>query len=249
MPPSASEILRCAFAKRFDREITQVIDVETTKDGRIIRAFRLQMASKPIDGGFRSLVYFLAPYDERGTRVLSIENDARRDEHFVFLPFLGKIKRVYGGRRSESFMGTDFNFEDMERSRIEEFDIHYAGVEDFEGEPTYVISAHPKYDSAYAHSEYRIAAADCTIVEMRHFKSGSDGPSKIISIPRSAMKRVDGELMPTLAVAEDIESGRSTVLRFSKTRLNPGVDSRYFNPSALLKMTGIPGIPKASSSD
>jgi hypothetical protein len=243
---SVEEILGCAFAKRYDRELSQVIDVETFRDGRVIRRFRLQMASKVVDGRFRSLVYFLAPFEERGTRVLTIENEARRDEHFVFLPFLDRVKRVYGGRRRESFMGTDFSFEDLERIRVEELEAELIGPEEFRGETVDVASVRPRYASAYAHSEYRIARSDCSIVEIRHFKEGRPEPVKILSVPRDQMLLVDGEAMPTRATAWDLVANRRTDLRFSEIRLNPNLDERHFHPSALLGMSGIPGLSRSS---
>ncbi len=246
VPASAEEILRCGFDKRFDRELAQIIDVETSKDGRRVRSFRLQMASKAVDGRYRSLVYFLAPYDERGIRVLTIENDTRRDEHFVFLPFLDKTKRIYGGRRQEAFMGTDFTYEDMERLRVEELDAELRPGEDLDGERVHVVSTRPRYPSSYVRSEYRIAVSDCNILEIRHFKAGREAPSKIVSIPRAAMKPVDGELMPTLAVARNLEAGRDTTLRFSETTLDLGLADTYFEPSALLRIGGIPGLSKGS---
>lgn len=244
VPRSAQEILDCGFEKRFDRELAQIIDVETSKDGRKVRSFRLQMASKSVDGRYRSLVYFLAPYDERGIVVLTIENETRSDEHFVFLPFLERVKRIYGGRRQESFMGTDFTYEDMERVRVDELDAELRPREELEGEPVHVVSTRPRYVSSYVRSEYRVAVSDCNILEIRHFKNGREAPAKIVSIPRASMRRIAGEPMPTEAVARDLEAGRLTRLRFSETTLDPGLADRYFEPSALLRLSGIPGLSR-----
>src|SRR5215510_13714917 len=113
-PKSSAQILDCGFRARWEVEALQVLDVATHRFGKPARTFRLQIATKRVDGKTRFLGVFLAPPDERGTKLLTIENMERQDDHFLYLPFLGRVKRIYGGRRQESFLGTDFTFEDME---------------------------------------------------------------------------------------------------------------------------------------
>ncbi len=175
-------------------------------------------------------------------RVLTIEGEDQSDEHFVFVPFLDKVKRVYGGRRQEAFLGTDFTYEDMERVRAEDFDTTFAGTEQLGEDSVYVVSAVPRYESAYLRSEYVVAKSDCNLLEVRHFKRGSDSPAKVLSIPRDRMMSVRGELMPTWAVARDLESGRSTVLSFSEIQLDPDLSESNFTVGALERMAGIPTL-------
>jgi len=247
-PPSAPEILDCGFRTRFDLEFMQVLDVETRRLGRPVRTFRLQIATKQLDGRTRTLVVFLAPEDERGTKLLTIENQERTDDHFLYLPFLGRVKRIYGGRRQEPFLGTDFTLEDMERLHARDFDATLVRVERIEGHDYHVISARPRGESGYARSEYVIGRPDCQIIEVRHFKRDSDQPFKIVSTPRSRMRPVRGVLMPTWAVARDVESKRETEMRFSEIRVGHDLAARYFEPSILERLDGIPGLSRGGSS-
>jgi hypothetical protein len=246
-PPSAHEILDCGFRTRFELELAQLVDVETRRFGKPVRTFRLQIATKRIEGRTRLLALFLAPRDERGTKVLTLENADRHDEHFLYLPFLDRVKRIYGGRRQESFLGTDFTFEDMERLHAVDFDATLARSERIEGEDHHVVSALPRYESGYARSEYVIGRLDCQIVEIRHFKRGAELPFKIISMPRSRMRRVSGVLVPTWIIARDLESKRETELRFSEIRVGHDLDARYFEPSILERLDGIPGLSRGAS--
>jgi hypothetical protein len=246
-PPSAPEILDCGFRTRFDLEFMQVLDVETRRFGRPVRTFRLQIATKQLDGRMHSLVVFLAPEDERGMKLLTIENRERTDDHFLYLPFLGRVKRIYGGRRQEPFLGTDFTLEDMERLRARDFDATLARVERIEGRDYHVVSARPLGESGYARSEYVIGRPDCQIIEIRHFKRGSELPFKIVSMPRSRMRPVRGVLMPTWAVARDVEAKRETEMRFSEIRVGHDLAARYFEPSILERLDGIPGLSLGAS--
>ena len=246
--PSAAQILDCGFRTRYELEFMQVLDVETRRFGRPVRSFRLQIATKRLEGRTRTLVVFLAPEDERGTRLLTIENPDRTDDHFLYLPFLGRVKRIYGGRRQEPFLGTDFTFEDMERLHASDFETTLAPVERIDGHDYNVVSARPLGESGYSRSEYVIGRADCQIIEVRHFKRDSKLPFKIVSMPRSRMRQVGGVLMPTWAMARNVESKRETEMRFSEIRVGHDLAARYFEPSILERLNDIPGLSRGNSS-
>lgn len=246
-PRSAREILDCGFNTRFELEFMQVLDVETRRFGKPVRTFRLQIATKKVDGRTRFLGLFLAPADERGTKLLTLENTDREDDHFLYLPFLGRVKRIYGPRRQEAFLGTDFTFEDMERLHAEDFDSSLARTERIEGEDYDVVSAVPRYASAYARSEYVVGRSECQIVEVRHFKRGAEQPFKVLSLPRSRMRRVNGVLVPTWAIARNLEATRETELRFSEIRVGHDLDARFFEPSILERLDGLPGLSRGAA--
>lgn len=245
VPRSAHEVLDCGLRTRFDLEFAQVIDVETRRRGVPVRRYRLQIATKRFGDYTRFLAVFLAPQDERGMKLLTIERQDRRDDHFLYMPFLGKVKRIYGGRRQEAFLGTDFTFEDMERRHAEDFDAEIVGSEGRAGQRYTIVSAVPRYESGYARSEYLVADSDCQIVEVRHFKRSASEPFKVLSTPREDMTQVEGILMPTVATARDLEFHRETEVRFSEIQVRPELESRYFEPSILERLDGLPGLSRS----
>jgi hypothetical protein len=247
VPKSAAQILDCGFRARWEVEALQVLDVETHRFGKPARTFRLQIATKRVDGKTRFLGVFLAPPDERGTKLLTIENMDRQDDHFLFLPFLGKVKRIYGGRRQEAFLGTDFTFEDMEPLHASDFDATLRPGEKLEGHDYYVVSAFPRRESGYARSDFLVSQSDCQISEVRHFKRGAEQPFKVLSLPRSRMREVNGVLMPTWAKAQELEANRDTEVRFSEIQVGHDLDVHYFEPSILERLDGIPGLSRGSS--
>jgi Outer membrane lipoprotein-sorting protein len=59
--------------------------------------------------GSRNLTEFLAPADQKGTRVLVLS----RTEMYVWLPQFDKIRRVASHTTEQGFMGTTFEYDDM----------------------------------------------------------------------------------------------------------------------------------------
>lgn len=75
------------------------------------RALTLLTLQRP--EGDRSLIRFTYPNDIRGTGFLVWEHPAGDDERFLYLPSLGRVRRIAGSEAQESFVGSDFSYEDI----------------------------------------------------------------------------------------------------------------------------------------
>ena len=67
---------------------------------------------KPVPGD-RSLTRFTYPNDINGTGFLVWENPTGEDERFLYLPSLGRVRRIAGNETQDSFVGSDFTYEDI----------------------------------------------------------------------------------------------------------------------------------------
>jgi hypothetical protein len=63
--------------------------------------------------GDRTLLRFTYPNDIRGTSFLVWEHPDADDERFLFLPALGRVRRIAGQEKQESFVGSDLSYEDI----------------------------------------------------------------------------------------------------------------------------------------
>jgi outer membrane lipoprotein-sorting protein len=70
-------------------------------------------AVKTAPDGDRLLIRFTYPNDIRGTGFLVWEHPQSDDERFLFLPSLGRVRRIAGTEAQESFVGSDFTYEDI----------------------------------------------------------------------------------------------------------------------------------------
>ena len=70
-------------------------------------------AAKTAPDGDRLLIRFTYPNDIRGTGFLVWEHPRSDDERFLFLPSLGRVRRIAGAEAQESFVGSDFTYEDI----------------------------------------------------------------------------------------------------------------------------------------
>lgn len=71
--------------------------------------------------GDRVLTRFTHPEDIRGTGFLVWEHPSADDERFLYLPSLGRVRRIAGSESQESFVGTDFTYEDIGGREFEDY--------------------------------------------------------------------------------------------------------------------------------
>ena len=51
------------------------------------------------------------------------------DERFLFLPSLGRVRRIAGSETQESFVGSDFTYEDIGGRELDEYTYSFAGAD------------------------------------------------------------------------------------------------------------------------
>jgi outer membrane lipoprotein-sorting protein len=79
--------------------------------------------------GDRLLMRFTYPSDIRGTGFLVWEHPKGDDERFLYLPSLGRVRRIAGTEAQESFVGSDFTYEDIGGREFDDYTYAFAGAD------------------------------------------------------------------------------------------------------------------------
>jgi hypothetical protein len=77
--------------------------------------------SKPAGDGDRMLIRFTFPNDIKGTAFLVWEHPESEDERFLFLPALGRVRRITGAEAQDNFVGSDFTYEDISGRELDDY--------------------------------------------------------------------------------------------------------------------------------
>lgn len=112
-PPLADRIARNVQDRDTGRDSRAELRMKLfDRRGRVRdRALTLLTLRRP--EGDRSLIRFTYPNDIRGTGFLVWAHPAGDDERFLYLPSLGRVRRIAGSEAQESFVGSDFSYEDI----------------------------------------------------------------------------------------------------------------------------------------
>jgi hypothetical protein len=241
MPASPRDVLARAFHARYDCDSRQTLTLVLRSNGREFQRQKIDIATKFVDGRLRAVGRFSAPADLRDTAVLMLEGGAGEgDQLFVFLPTLGRVRRVSGAQRADSFMGTDLTYEDLQRPRVEDFTDFAARPEVLDNEPVLTVIARPLRGTYYDRVETSIARSDSAILRVRFFKHGVLSPFKVIDTPRNVLIADGGVVVPKRLLVSNLNRGTETEVFVEALELRAETDDRAFSTNALAVERQVP---------
>lgn len=142
---SADQIVDRALQKNafgFDNAVAHISLKLVAKDGpERSRAMVIQSLDR--NGQSKSLVRFMQPADVAGTAFLVLEKAGGDDEQYLYLPALGKVKRITASQRNQRFMGTDMTYADLESRNLRKAKSTRRADGDVGGNPAYIIESLP----------------------------------------------------------------------------------------------------------
>lgn len=81
----------------------------------------MRFATLEKEGGEKSLMEFLSPADVKGTKLLTYQHVDKDDDQWLYLPARKLVKRISGRNKSDSFMGSEFSYEDISSQEVEKY--------------------------------------------------------------------------------------------------------------------------------
>ena len=215
-------------------------DTTSTRSKMVIQAkngstTERQMDQYSKDGpkGSRTVIVFQQPASVAGTRFLTMENPGGADDRWIYLPSLGKVRRVAASEGSGSFMGTDFSYDDISSmSRDAELDTHTVlREEEFAGELCYVIQSVPK-DSSYQYSKMVQWIGKDTLIVMK-IELYDKRNTLVKTVEMSGLKDIQGRLTVTVTKISTHAAGTSTTINMDIVRYDDPIPEAVFTTNYL----------------
>ena len=235
---SAEEIVRASRERiKADTVSTRSRMVITAKDGSLTERLLDQYTSK-VSGSTKTVVIFQKPASVAGTRFLTISNPGKIDDRWIFLPSLGKVRRIAAGEGSGSFMGTDMSYDDISSMDRDVSLDTYALLkeENFEGRPCWVIEAKPK-NPGYQYSRMVGWIEKSTSMSLKMELYDKKGTLvKVMEI--QDIKDVQGKLTPVVTKMSTVQAKTSTTIYVDIIIYNDPIPASVFTERFLL--TGRP---------
>jgi hypothetical protein len=163
------------------------------------------------------LIRFTAPPEVKGVGFLSLPRPGKNPDQWLYLPSMKRERRIAAQDRSASFVGTDFNYEDMEELDHEKYDVKLLADEVVAGQPCWVIEARPRSDAGKSLYEKKLLFLRKDIVylvRMDLYRPGEKEPGKRLLLDDVAL--VDGHHVARRMTMQDLGKGSTTVIRLEK---------------------------------
>lgn len=179
------------------------------------------------NGLVNTFMQFDSPADIKGTRFLTLEQRGEDDTQYLFLPALGRARRIVGGQRRQSFVNTDFTFEDLEQRHPDDDQHTLKGEERYKDWSCYVIESIPAEDrdSQYARTKVWMDKQSDVIVRIDFFDR-RDRHVKQFRVNK--LEEKDGIWTVMESEMEDLTRNSRTRLEVLDVKYNQGLDDRIF---------------------
>jgi hypothetical protein len=237
---SAEQILERAFANLYDVATTAVIELAIRDRSGHERLRTLVSASKVIGGRQHSIGRLVAPGYLRGMTILQVEATDRSHDAFVYMPSLGAVRRISTAQRGDALFGSDVTYEDLERRRIEDYQVVRVSEGLVQNEAVIRIRAQPRKARSFDSIRFDIARADAAVLGAAYFKRGEEAAFREITASRAAMHEKAGHTLPTRLVVENRNRGTTTLVVYRDLDIDPQIDDRLFSVRTLEQHGRIP---------
>lgn len=206
----------------------RIIDRRGRERTRVMRTWTRRDAQ---EGTRDQLIVFTDPGSVRGSAFLTLTRQGR-DEQKLYLPGVGRIQTILSEQGGESFMGSDFTYEDL-TSRDSD-DYRFLQLQEEEGH--WILTAQktdPGEEDRYVQLAFRVARQTYALEGVDYLAANG---TVVRRLTASEFSNLTGELWsPARMVMEDLEAGTRTVLEWSERRLNEPVEAWRFTERGLLR--------------
>ena len=184
-----------------------------------------------------TLVKFQFPADVKGTGLLTLEHKGSEDDQWLYLPAMRKTRRISASDKGDSFMGSDFTYEDMEQEDLEEFEYKLLGMEDINGEPCYriegiAISESKKKETSYNRREIWVRKSDFFLLKINYYNRKGDF---LKTLTASDVKVISGKPRAHRLTMENFQRRHKTELIYEDIKLDQGLSVNLFTERQLAR--------------
>lgn len=212
--PSGDEILsQIELGNLLAGSGTAELEMITENPNGTQRSYSLRIFRKQDEGGEKQLLEYLAPADVRGTKFLSIKEGDGPSQMWLYMPALGRERRIAANMTGDKFMGTDFTYEEIAGDF--DYDDKYAAQrlpdEVLDGHPVYVLDLVPAGDAPYERVKMWVRQAGMLPVKLELYGQGTAQPWKTLIL--DDFREVEGEMIPHYLEMRDELAGTRTILQ------------------------------------
>jgi outer membrane lipoprotein-sorting protein len=199
-----SEAMHRTATQEYSGELSVV-----SKEGRV-RKKSWKSWRQGYAGDAKQLIRFTAPPEVKGVGFLSVSHPAADADQWLYLPSMKRERRIATQDRDASFVGTDFNYEDMEEFDQGRYDVETKGEETVDGQACVLIEARPKGKSIYEKKLLAMRKDILYLVRVESWKKGEKEIGKRLVL--SDVARVDGHWAARKLEMKDLKKGSTTTV-------------------------------------
>lgn len=182
-------------------------------------------------GSSKSVLRFTAPAEVKGVALLVVNHPDRASDQWMYIPEIGRERRIALQDRSTRFFGTDFTFEDLEERDVNQFEYRMIADEPIDGVPCWKIETRPlkSKSSQYTHSYLWIRKDSYAFARVENYKGGRP----VRQLQYGDIRKVQGIWTAHKLDMYDVGRKSRTILTTEKLEYNAPLSDDQFTLQSL----------------
>jgi outer membrane lipoprotein-sorting protein len=169
--------------------------------------------AKASDGTEKQLLEYLSPADVAGTKLLSISGGKEESQIWLFMPALGRERRIAGTETRSKFMGTDFTYEEISGGSTYKSDYKAEKLKDetLDGRSCYVLRLTPQDGGNYAFVKMWVWRDEFIPLKIEFYDK--DGKVRKVLSNSDLKRNSKGKWDPSTITMSDVVAGTKTIVK------------------------------------
>ena len=193
------------------------------------RVRKIKQFLKDYGSNEKKIMFFVTPSDVKNTSFMNITytDASKSDDQWIFLPALKKIKRISSESSSDSFMGSDFTYDDLGDRHPNEDTHTILRTETFRDEECYVVESIAKDEEEIYSRTVTWIIKDKWIGLKKEFYDEDDDLLKILS--NDQYQKIKKYWVIINSTMKNVQSGHRTEMKLENIKLDQGISDRQFS--------------------
>lgn len=175
----------------------------------------------------KKIMFFTAPADVRDTSFMTWSwEDGRDDDQWIYLPALRRVKRISSDSKNDSFMGSDFTYDDLGERHPSEDRHTILREETLDGKAAYVVESIPvSPGDAFSRTVTWINKENWVGLKKEYY----DGKNKLFkTLTIDSYEKIDGYWVVTDMTMKDLGRESSTRIAMNDVSFSVDLEEDFF---------------------
>ncbi len=184
-------------------------------------------------GTDKAFVKILSPAKDKDTRFLKLEYNL-----WMYIPRVEKVIKIPPVMMMESFMGSDFSYDDMvrESNMVKDYVPHLVGEDSIEHEPNYVLELIPKENAPVVYGKLKLWVRTKDLIPTRE-EFYNDKKEKIKVMIFRDIKKMGDRFIPTYWEMTNLKKkDHKTIIKIQEAQFNVKITPSIFTKRNLSRI-------------
>lgn len=221
------------LVKDFNRPKSDLIlkAVMTLKRGEDVVDVRKVIIKQKTYGDLSRAIFRFMDSMKRGITFLTIETKGPDNDQYIYLPSIGRARKIASQDRQNDFEDTDFTNEDLGGRKIEDYEYVRRPDASLQGIDCYRYAASAK-DKSARFPKHMVWVDRKTLVPIQVMVYGRDNrPAR--AMVSGDVRQIGGINIPFRAASKDLKDNHTTMLDVVEAHVDTGIDGALFDPSRI----------------